>query len=58
MQKFKQYTLSSNLISRLQARHDIMQKALGAAPVIPAAEDKKYRISVFFFLISIAEILF
>ncbi|CAF5080259.1 unnamed protein product, partial [Rotaria sp. Silwood1] len=39
--KFKQYTLSSNLISRLQARHDIMQKALGATPPTGAAEDKK-----------------
>ena len=42
MQKFKQYTLSSNLLSRLQARHDIMQKALGAAPITTAVEDKKY----------------
>ncbi len=39
-QKFKQYTLSSNLISRLQARHDIMQKALGAASA-NSIEDKK-----------------
>ncbi|UJR08493.1 hypothetical protein I4U23_012759 [Adineta vaga] len=31
VEKFKEYTLSSNLIARLQARHDIMQKALGAA---------------------------
>jgi len=38
VQKFKEYTLSSNLISRLQARHDIMQKALGAAATGP--EDK------------------
>ncbi|CAF3989485.1 unnamed protein product, partial [Rotaria sp. Silwood1] len=30
-----------NLISRLQARHDIMQKALGATPPTGAAEDKK-----------------
>ncbi|CAF1471164.1 unnamed protein product, partial [Rotaria sordida] len=41
VEKFKQYTLSSNLISRLQARHDIMQKALGATPPIGAVEDKK-----------------
>ncbi|CAF1293357.1 unnamed protein product [Rotaria sp. Silwood1] len=40
VEKFKQYTLSSNLISRLQARHDIMQKALGATPPTGAAEDK------------------
>ncbi|CAF1558440.1 unnamed protein product, partial [Rotaria sordida] len=40
VEKFKQYTLSSNLISRLQARHDIMQKALGATPPIGAVEDK------------------
>ncbi|CAF4444920.1 unnamed protein product, partial [Rotaria sp. Silwood2] len=39
VEKFKQYTLSSNLISRLQARHDIMQKALGATPPAGAAED-------------------
>ncbi len=41
LQKFKEYTLSSNLISRLQARHDIMKKALGAAAA-NSAEDKKY----------------
>ncbi|CAF3685098.1 unnamed protein product [Rotaria socialis] len=40
VEKFKQYTLSSNLISRLQARHDIMQKALGATPPGCSAEDK------------------
>ncbi|CAF5095607.1 unnamed protein product, partial [Rotaria magnacalcarata] len=40
VEKFKQYTLSSNLISRLQARHDIMQKALGATPPACSAEDK------------------
>ncbi|CAF1647633.1 unnamed protein product [Adineta ricciae] len=40
VEKFKQYTLSSNLISRLQARHDIMQKALGAAPGTTGVEDK------------------
>ncbi|CAF0756913.1 unnamed protein product [Adineta steineri] len=40
VEKFKQYTLSSNLIARLQARHDIMQKALGAAPVATGVEDK------------------
>ncbi len=33
--------MSSNLISRLQARHDIMQKALGAASA-SSIEDKKY----------------
>ncbi len=50
-QKFKQYTLSSNLISRLQARHDIMQKALGAAST-NNVEDKKYELN---FLIEIIE---
>ncbi|UJR37747.1 hypothetical protein I4U23_030441 [Adineta vaga] len=40
VEKFKQYTLSSNLIARLQARHDIMQKALGTAPVTAGVEDK------------------
>ncbi|CAM4782253.1 unnamed protein product [Rotaria magnacalcarata] len=40
VEKFKQYTLSSNLIARLQARHDIMQKALGAAPPTNSVEDK------------------
>ncbi|CAF0862814.1 unnamed protein product [Rotaria sordida] len=40
VEKFKQYTLSSNLIARLQARHDIMQKALGAAPTTASVEDK------------------
>jgi SLIT-ROBO Rho GTPase activating protein len=39
VEKFKQYTLSSNLITRLQARHDIMQKALGAAST-NSLEDK------------------
>ncbi|CAF1005375.1 unnamed protein product [Adineta steineri] len=39
VEKFKEYTLSSNLIARLQARHDIMQKALGAASA-GSAEDK------------------
>ena len=42
LQKFKEYTLSSNLIARLQARHDIMQKALGAAATAGSTEDKKY----------------
>ncbi len=45
-QKFKQYTLSSNLITRLQARHDIMQKALGAAST-NSLEDKKYEEFIF-----------
>ncbi|CAF1432429.1 unnamed protein product [Adineta ricciae] len=40
VEKFKEYTLSSNLIARLQARHDIMQKALGAAATAGSTEDK------------------
>ncbi|CAF1053574.1 unnamed protein product, partial [Didymodactylos carnosus] len=40
IEKFKQYTLSSNLISRLQARHDVMQKALGASPAPSQADEK------------------